>query len=105
MLSTDFDVPEGLCEHRLPECTGVERVEKTHVEVMEVGLDGGTLHDQVLCHPVIVLLLYQASELLHLVGKETPQTHGLPKQHMDCSVSGKECGDCGYDGNTEVRQN
>ena len=49
-------------------------MEETHVEVVEVGFNGGSLHDKVLGHPVVELLLYQASELVHLgcvwVGEE-----------------------------------
>ena len=63
---TDLDVPVGLSQGGLPELVGAEDVKEAHVEVVEVWLDGGSLHDQVLCHPGIVLFPNQADEFLHL---------------------------------------
>ena len=45
---------------------GAEDIKETHVEVVEVWFDGGSLHDQILCHPGIVFLPNQAAEFLHL---------------------------------------
>ena len=45
---------------------GAEDVKEAHVEVVKVWFNGGSLHDQVLCHPGIVLFPNQAAEFLHL---------------------------------------
>ena len=63
---TDPNVSVGLPQGGLPELVGAEDVKKTHVEVVEVWFDGGSLHDQILCHPGIVFLPNQAAEFLHL---------------------------------------
>ena len=63
---TDPDVPVGLSQSSLPELGGAKGVQEAHVEVVEVGFDGGSFHDQILCHPVVVALLDQAAKLLRL---------------------------------------
>ena len=45
---------------------GAKDVKEAHVEVVKVWFNGGSLHDQILCHPGIVLLPNQAAEFLHL---------------------------------------
>ena len=54
---------------------GAEDVKEAHVEVVKVWFNGGSLHDQILCHPGIVFLPNQAAEFLHL-GSERKRRGG-----------------------------
>ena len=51
-----LDVSVGLSEYSLPERCGAKSVHEADVERVKVGLNGCPLHDEVLGHPVNVII-------------------------------------------------
>jgi len=61
-----LDVPEGLEDDHVSDLLVVEGLHKVGIQGVEVGLYGGALHHKVLGHPLAMLVLDLALQLVTL---------------------------------------
>ena len=68
---TDLDVPEGLAYHHAHDLLLLQMVYEVSVQCVEVVLDAGPLHDQVLSHPWQEVITHKLLQLCTLPSHTT----------------------------------